>query len=69
MSDPTHELTLDQVRERLRAAGLQIADARLDVVRVLLNTALAEVRAMDARALKTLEPAVTFDVGAEHGSR
>jgi hypothetical protein len=67
MSDPTDELTLDQVRERSRAAGLQIAEARLDTVRVLLNTALAEVRAMDACALKTVEPAVTFDVEAGNG--
>jgi hypothetical protein len=38
------------------------------MVRVLLNTALAPVRAMDARALKTLEPAVTFDAaGGRHG--
>jgi hypothetical protein len=69
MSDSTHELTVDQVRDRMKAAGIQIADARLDMVCVLLNTALAQVRAMDGRALKTLEPAVTFDAGADHGER
>jgi hypothetical protein len=69
MSDSTHELTLDQVRDRMKAAGLQIAEARLDMVRVLLNTALAQVRAMDARALRTVEPAVTFHAGADHGGR
>jgi hypothetical protein len=69
MSDPTHELTLDEVRDRMKAAGLQIAEARLDMVRVLLNTALAQVRAMDGRGLKALEPAVIFDAGADHGQR
>ena len=69
MSDPTRELTLDEIRDRMKAAGLHIAEARLDMVRVLLNTALAQVRAMDARALKTLEPAVIFDAGGHHGRR
>jgi len=69
MSDPIHELTVSEVRERLTAAGLRIDEERLDMVRVLLNTALASVRAMDTRALKTLEPAVTFDAGADHGER
>ena len=39
------------------------------MVRVLLDTALAPVRAMDTRALKVLEPAVVFDAGADHGGR
>ena len=67
MSDLTRELTLDEVKDRMKAAGVAIPEARLDMVRVLLNTALAPVRAMDARALQTLEPAVTFDAGANHG--
>jgi hypothetical protein len=67
MGEPTRELTLDEVRARTRAAGIDIPEARLDMVRVLLSTALGPVRDMDARALKTLEPAVTFDAGADHG--
>ena len=69
MSEPTRELTLDEVRARMRAAGIEIPEARLEMVRVLLNSALGPVRAMDARALRTLEPAVTFDAGAGHGGR
>ena len=69
MSDATNALTLDQVRDRLKATGLQIEEERLDMVRVLLDTALAPVRTMDTRALKVLEPAVTFDAGADHGER
>jgi hypothetical protein len=67
MSDPGRELTRDEVRDRMRAAGLAIPEARLDMVRALLNTALAPVRAMDSRAVRMLEPAVTFDAGARHG--
>ncbi len=69
MSEPGRELTRDEVRERLRAAGLSIAEARLDMVRVLLSTALAPVRVLDSRTVRTLEPAVTFDAGATHGKR
>lgn len=69
MSEPGRELTRDEVRDRMRASGLSIAEARLDMVRVLLSTALAPVRALDSRAVKALEPAVTFDAGAHHGDR
>ena len=69
MSEPGRELTRDEVRDRMRAAGLSIAETRLDMVRVLLSTALAPVRALDSRAVRTLEPAVTFDAGAHHGDR
>ena len=67
MNQPALELTRDEVKERMRAAGLVIAEARLDMVRILLSTALAPVRAMDSRAVKALEPAVTFDAGGRHG--
>jgi hypothetical protein len=57
-------LTTDDVRARLKAAGLEIAENRLEMVRVLLSNALAPVQAMDTRALATTEPAVTFDAKA-----
>jgi hypothetical protein len=69
MSEPSRELTRDEVRDRMRAAGLSVPEARLDMVRVLLNTALAPVRGLDSRTVRTLEPAVTFDAGARHGTR
>ena len=59
MSDP-QELTLEELRERMRAAGVTIAENRLAMVRRLLSDALAPVRALDSRAIKTVEPAVTF---------
>ena len=68
------ELTLDDVRARMRAAGLSIAEARLPMVRRILDLSLEPVRSMDTRALRTLEPAVTFEAGAPatgspHGER
>jgi hypothetical protein len=56
-------LTIDEVRARMKAARIQIAENRLEMVRVLLENALAPVQAMDTRAVKALEPAVTFEPG------
>ena len=57
MSD---ELTLDQLRERMKAAGLAIPEHRQSMVRKLLSDALVHVRALDSRTVKTVEPAVRF---------
>jgi len=54
------ELTLEELRDRIRAAGITIAEHRLAMVRKLLADALAPVRALDSRTIKTVEPAVTF---------
>jgi hypothetical protein len=54
------ELTLEELRERMRAAGITIADNRLAMVRKLLGDALVHVRALDSRAIRTVEPAVRF---------
>jgi pimeloyl-ACP methyl ester carboxylesterase len=59
MSGP-RELSLEELRERIRAAGVTIAENRLAMVRKLLGDALAPVRALDSRAIKTEEPAVRF---------
>jgi hypothetical protein len=59
-----HELTLEELRARIAAAGITIAEARLPMVRRLLSDALVPVRALDWRAAGTLEPAVRFDAGA-----
>ena len=64
MSDPG-ELTLEELRERIRAAGVTIAENRLAMVRKLLADALAPVRALDTRANKTVEPAVKFTARRE----
>jgi hypothetical protein len=56
-------LTIDEVRARMKAAGIEIAENRLEMVRVLLENALAPVQALDTRAERTMEPAVTFEAG------
>jgi hypothetical protein len=56
----SHELTLEELRRRIQAAGLSIPENRLGMVRKLLSDALVHVRALDSRAIKTVEPAVRF---------
>ncbi len=59
MNDP-QELTMEALRTHIRAAGVTISAHRLAMVRKLLDDALAPVRTLDARTIKTVEPAVTF---------
>jgi hypothetical protein len=58
---------VDELRRRIEAAGITIPEERLPMVRKLLSDALAPVRALDSRTVKTLEPAVRF--AAEGGAR
>jgi hypothetical protein len=55
------EVTLDEVKERARVAGLPIPASRLPLVRAFLVNALRPIRALDTRTVRTVEPAVTFD--------
>jgi hypothetical protein len=68
MADP-HELTMDELRERIRAAGITIAENRLGMVRKLLGDALAPVRALDSRTIRTVEPAVKFVAELQESDR
>ncbi len=68
MADP-HELTIEELHERIRVAGITIAENRLAMVRKLLADALAPVRALDSRTIRTVEPAVKFVPEAEGGRR
>ena len=63
-----HELTIEEVRERIRVAGITIAEHRLAMVHRLLADALAPVRALDSRTIRTVEPAVKFVPEAEGDS-
>ena len=58
MADSAPDITPDEVRERVRLAGLTIPENRLGMVRKLLGDALGPVRALDSRTIKTVEPAV-----------
>lgn len=59
MNDP-QALTLEALRGRISAAGITVAEHRLALVHKLLNDALAPLRTLDSRRIKSLEPAVTF---------
>jgi hypothetical protein len=61
MAEQPPDVTLDEVRARARLAGLPIPEARLSLVRGFLVNALRPIRALDSRAVRTVEPAVTFD--------
>jgi hypothetical protein len=60
------DLTLEELRARIAAAGVTIADHRLEMVRKLLSDALAPLRRVDSRTVRPLEPAVTFDAAGPH---
>jgi hypothetical protein len=62
--DGQTELSLEELRRRIEAAGVQIAENRLGMVRKLLGDALVHVRALDSRTIKTVEPVVRFAPGA-----
>jgi len=64
MPDQPSEVTLDEVRNRIRAAGLPIPEGRLPLVQRFLQDALRPLRAFDSRSARSLEPAVTFDAAA-----
>jgi hypothetical protein len=73
MADPQgptpQELTMDELRERIRVAGITIAENRLAMVRKLLADALAPVRALDSRTIRSVEPAVRFAPDTEGNAR
>jgi hypothetical protein len=54
-------LTIDEVRARMKAANIEIAENRLEMVRALLSSALAPVHQLDSAEVRSLEPAVTFE--------
>ena len=60
------ELTMDELRARIAAAGVIIPEPRLAMVKKLLGEALAPLRRVDSRTIRTIEPAVTFDAAGPH---
>jgi hypothetical protein len=68
MAEQPPDVTLDEVKERARLAGLSIPANRLSLVRGFLVNALRPIRALDSRAIRTVEPAVTFDAKGGSGS-
>lgn len=62
----SHELTLEELRERMRVAGITVAENRVAMVRKMLSDALIHVRALDSRAIKTVEPATRFEADQQN---
>jgi len=62
MQGQSSDLTMDELRARINVAGIQIVEARLHMVRDLVNMGLRAIRMADSRAMKRLEPAITFEV-------
>jgi hypothetical protein len=62
------DITVDEVKRRAQLAGLTLREDRIEQVRRLLADALAPLRTLDSRSIRTLEPA-TFDArgGADGG--
>jgi len=54
------DLTMEELRARIAAAGITIPENRLAMVHKLLADALAPVRALDSRTIRAVEPAVKF---------
>ena len=65
MPDAVPDITLDEVRARVRLSGLPIPEARMGLVQRFLADALRPLRALDTRTVRALEPAPTFDAAAE----
>jgi hypothetical protein len=68
MPEQPPDVTLDEVKERARLAGLSIPANRLSLVRGFLLNALRPIRALDSRTVRTVEPAVIFDPKGGGGS-
>jgi hypothetical protein len=64
MRETPKDLTIDELRDRIKAAGVPIPESRLRMVQKLLADALRPIRATDWRGDNRLEPAVTFDAAA-----
>ena len=62
----TPELSMEELRARIAAAGVSVPDNLLPMVRKLLGDALAPLRTLDSRTMRPLEPAVTFDAAGPH---
>jgi len=64
MTEEPVDITMDELRERIRAARVRIPEGRLALVHGYVRDALRPLRGIDSTAIRALEPAVTFDAAA-----
>ena len=62
MADDT-KITPEIVRQRAVLAGISLDEDRLDDLASTMEAALAPLRSIDLRAIRLVEPAVTFEAG------
>lgn len=63
----SEEVTLEEIKERARLAGLEIPPERLELVRGFVSDALRPIRALDSGLLREVEPAAVFMARPEPG--
>jgi hypothetical protein len=54
------KITPEVVRQRAAVAGITLDEARIEDVAATMEAALAPLRTLDLRAIRLVEPAVTF---------
>jgi hypothetical protein len=57
------KITPEIVRQRAVLAGISLDEDRLDDLASTMEAALAPLRSIDLRAIRLVEPAVTFEAG------
>src|SRR5215471_12851866 len=60
MADET-KITPETVKQRAALAGIRLDEDRLEDIATTMEAALAPLRNLDLRAIRLVEPAVTFD--------
>jgi hypothetical protein len=60
MADETVEITPEVVKERAAIAGITLDEDRIEDVATMMEAALAPLRTLDLRAIRLVEPVVTF---------
>ena len=60
MADET-KITPEIVKQRAVLAGISLDEDRLEDIATTMEAALAPLRNLDLRAIRLVEPAVTFD--------
>lgn len=57
------KITPEIVRQRAALAGISLDEDRRDDLASTMEAALAPLRSIDLRAIRLVEPAVTFEAG------
>jgi hypothetical protein len=61
MTEQDEKITVEVVKQRAAIAGIAVDEERLDDIATMMEGALAPLRSLDIRAIRLVEPVVTFD--------